>query len=408
MNRGTNPWAVTCGLALLGLSPFAGAAARQRTQTASPPKQISGVAIPKILARLGARLEQGTSSQTLRGYTVQFDRTDPNRDGKHSRQEYVNNGRYLTPQARAGIFRAADGNADGVVTRSEYVLNRIITDEAKAIVEAMDENENRQIERAEFIEHATRLVSDRGLAVAIYAALDVNHDGRLLTPEYLRVWGQWARFGRPPAEQRIAARRTALAKTVGSAPPGNNRRPVGPTGRPAPPSVDQVFRRFDANRDDTLTRDEVPAFVQQFIFPADANRNGKVTKGELKQFRQTQPPNREPSPNVQTERDGPPNEPPRRSRSAEDRPSNSPGRGRGRGGGNPDQFVQRALQFDANGDGKLDRQELLDFAQSMTRRRGGDRFRRRRDDNAGGRGRERRPGSERPPPRSENQEPTKP
>ena len=35
----------------------------------------------------------------------------------------------MTPQARAGIFPAADGNSNGVVTKAEYVLNRIVTDE---------------------------------------------------------------------------------------------------------------------------------------------------------------------------------------------------------------------------------------------------------------------------------------
>ncbi|MAI32860.1 MAG: hypothetical protein CMM07_14460 [Rhodopirellula sp.] len=61
-------------------------------------------------------------------YSNLFHRTDPNRDGQHTKEEYVDGGRYLTPQARAGIFTASDENHDGVVTRSEYVLNRIITD----------------------------------------------------------------------------------------------------------------------------------------------------------------------------------------------------------------------------------------------------------------------------------------
>ena len=61
-------------------------------------------------------------------YSKLFDRTDPNRDAQHTKEEYVDGGRYLTPQARAGISTASDENHDGVVTRSEYVLNRIITD----------------------------------------------------------------------------------------------------------------------------------------------------------------------------------------------------------------------------------------------------------------------------------------
>jgi Ca2+-binding EF-hand superfamily protein len=117
----------------------------------------------------------------------------------------------MTPQARAGIFQDADGDADGVATQSEYVLNRIITDEAKAIVQGMDDDENGQFERVEFVRHSTDLFYDRRLAEQVFAALDTNADDRIRIPEYLRVWGQWARAGRKSAEERIAARRVELA-----------------------------------------------------------------------------------------------------------------------------------------------------------------------------------------------------
>ena len=163
-------------------------------QPPSPPRigRIQKPPVADVLSRLGARLEQGASANSLDDYSRHFDRTDPNRDGKHTREEYVEKGVYMTPQARAGIFRAADGNADGVVTRSEYVLNRIITDEAKAIVQGMDEDGNGLVERVEFVKHAAKLCSDPDLAEQVFAALDANGDSRLPIPEYLRVWGQWA------------------------------------------------------------------------------------------------------------------------------------------------------------------------------------------------------------------------
>lgn len=77
---------------------------------------------------MDAKFELGVSLLEIDNYSKLFDRTDPNRDGQHTKEEYVDGGRYLTPQARAGIFTASDENHDGVVTRSEYVLNRIITD----------------------------------------------------------------------------------------------------------------------------------------------------------------------------------------------------------------------------------------------------------------------------------------
>ena len=137
------------------------AAYAQRPPAASKaPTKIGGVAVGDIIRRLGAKQEQGADSKELNDYTNHFNRTDPNRDGKHTKKEYVDNGGYMTPQMRAGIFRAADGNADGVVTRAEYVLNRIITDEAKTIVQGMDDDENGSVTRAEFVQHAAKLLSD--------------------------------------------------------------------------------------------------------------------------------------------------------------------------------------------------------------------------------------------------------
>jgi Ca2+-binding EF-hand superfamily protein len=182
------------------------------SQARSIPSKIGQVPITDVLQRLGATLERGSTSQELDSYTSHFDRMDTDRDGKHTKVEYVDKGGYMTPQARAGIFRAADGNADGVVTKAEYVLNRIITDEAKAIVQGMDDDKDGLVERVEFVTHVTTLLSDRVLAEQIYTALDANADGGIPIPEYLRIWGQWARAGRVSAEQRIAARKAELGE----------------------------------------------------------------------------------------------------------------------------------------------------------------------------------------------------
>ena len=98
--------------------------------------------------------------------TLALDRVDLDGDGKHSKEEYIDKGGYMTPQARAGIFRAADGNGDGIVTKTEYVLNRIITDEAKSIVQGMDDDKDRLVERAEFVVHGQYLATDEGLPEA--------------------------------------------------------------------------------------------------------------------------------------------------------------------------------------------------------------------------------------------------
>ena len=101
------------------------------------------------------------------------------------------NGVHMNQQARQGIFRAADHNQDGFVSAFEYIENRIITDEAKLIFGAMDGNRNGQLTRAEFI--ASKRIKDPKLEAAIFKALDTNNNGELVIPEYLRVWGKWAR-----------------------------------------------------------------------------------------------------------------------------------------------------------------------------------------------------------------------
>lgn len=256
---------------LLCIVAFSVVAAQESdAQPTSPPggdlSKVGDTPVADVLQRLGARLERETTAKELDDYSSHFDRTDTNRDGKHSRQEYVEKGGYMTPRSRAGIFRAADGNADGVVTQAEYVLNRIITDEAKTIVQGMDEDKDGLVERAEFVKHSTRLLSDPKLAEQVFAKLDTNADGGIPMPEYLRVWGQWARAGRKQAEERIAARRAELADSVN--------KPVDRTTEPAeagPATSDVqrapkncpacamgltaefVFKRLDVNEDRLVT-----------------------------------------------------------------------------------------------------------------------------------------------------------
>ena len=159
---------------------------------------------------LGAKMEGGVGLQEIESYSRFFDFTDKDNDGKHSKVEYVDNGNYLNPQSRAGIFNASDNDRDGFVSRAEYILNRIITDEAKTIVQAMDANEDGNVERSEFIKHA---MPDKKLAAQIFIDLDTDRNGILHIPEYLKVWGRWARYDRPSADKRISARKAELEKS---------------------------------------------------------------------------------------------------------------------------------------------------------------------------------------------------
>jgi outer membrane protein assembly factor BamB len=144
-----------------------------------------------ILKHLGSKGRDAGSAAQVAAYGQHFNLTDLNRDGRLSREEYVDKGRYLNPQSRAGIFRASDSNANGFVSRDEYVMNRRITDEAKAIMAEIDVDRNGQVTRDEFLFLSG--IPDNSVASAIFEQLDANGDGSTFTPEYLRVWGAWAR-----------------------------------------------------------------------------------------------------------------------------------------------------------------------------------------------------------------------
>ena len=296
------PW-LWCLVVVLGISGLTISAQPSASSPNTPPT-FEGASVSVILQRLGAKLERGTSRHALEEYLRHFHRADVDRDGKYTRKEYVERGRYLTRQARSGIFRAADENRDDIVTQAEFVLNRIITDEAKELVQMMDDDQDNRVEQAEFVRHTTKRLGDSKLAVRVFSMFDVNSDGVLAVPEYLRVWGQWARAGQNSAGQRIATRRTELkdaAGQPGEAQPGNVEKE-----RPGQPG-----RRADSRAGSRNTR------TNRFT------------------------------------------------------PFGRPGSRFGGSPPNPEQFVERALQFDANKDGKLDRRELLKLAESMGGARSG-------------------------------------
>jgi hypothetical protein len=66
------------------------------------------------------------------------------------------------------------------------------------------------VERSEFIKHA---MPDKKLAAQIFIDLDKDRNGILHIPEYLKVWGMWARYDRPSADKRISARKAELEKS---------------------------------------------------------------------------------------------------------------------------------------------------------------------------------------------------
>ena len=136
------------------------------------------------------------TEEQMADYRRVFGFTDSDGDGKHSREEYVDNGRYMTPETREGIFSASDNDNDGFVTMDEYVLNRIITDEAKLLYEGMDADGDGALRSSEML--AT--IEGDELGAAIWLAFDTNGDGKLKIPT------RWAKR----AGNRAAPRATPL------------------------------------------------------------------------------------------------------------------------------------------------------------------------------------------------------
>jgi len=154
-------------------------------------KRIDSLKPKEIVILLGARIWEGVSEKQLENYRRVFSFGDSDKDGRHSKKEYIVNGRYMSLEARQGIFKASDTNNDEFVTQAEYVENRIITDEAKQLFNLMDTDQNGRLTALEFIK--TGKIKDQQLAKEIFSALDTDGNKELIIPEYLRVWGKWAR-----------------------------------------------------------------------------------------------------------------------------------------------------------------------------------------------------------------------
>ena len=154
---------------------------------------VRGQTPQQILTMLGAKGRDAVTDGQLAMYRRIFGFIDADGDGHHSKKEFVEDGRYLTKAARQGIFQASDSDGDGIISEEEYIENRIITDEAKAIFEEMNTNDDGKLTMEEFV--ASGKIKDDDLAKTVFAMLDSDGDGELVVPEYLRVWGRWARDG---------------------------------------------------------------------------------------------------------------------------------------------------------------------------------------------------------------------
>jgi len=150
----------------------------------------------------------------------------------------------------------------------------------------------------------------------------------------------------------------ALATAAAAQPPEGGPPDRGPGG----PPHDPLRAALDADGDHALSGDEIKNAAAA-VATLDRNADGRIDNDE---FRPPRPPRRGPPDAEGPEGRRPPRDgagPPRR-----ERPEGGPRAG----GGSPERFIERAMSFDADGDGKLDRAELEKFAGEMQQRlRGG-------------------------------------
>jgi hypothetical protein len=184
----------------------------------------------------------------------------------------------------------------------------------------------------------------------------------------------------PPSSALVAVPAAAilLAVTAFAEPEGPPR-----DGPPPHGPADRLRAALDANGDHELDAGEIEA-ASRALASLDEDGNGRIDRHE---FRPPMPPPpgeaggrgpegrppREGGPEFRRPREGRPEGPPE-NRPRRERPDGPPRdaagpRGRGPGAGpSPERFVERAMSFDADGDGKLDRDELGKFAEGMRER----------------------------------------
>jgi Ca2+-binding EF-hand superfamily protein len=144
-----------------------------------------------ILRRLGALGRPGLSQSQLDAYAATFEFLDADGSDVLSLEEYEEKSIFGNSVSASRVFAATDRDGSGGVSLEEYVDNRIITDEAKAIHQAIDLDGSGGIGRAELEARTSWAPGELDL---VFEEFDGDGDGQIVQIEWLITWGNWARL----------------------------------------------------------------------------------------------------------------------------------------------------------------------------------------------------------------------
>ena len=164
-----------------------------------------GMTAIEVMQIFGARGEESFTTQEISGMSRPFKYSDLNSDGYLTEDEYVGASKHFRKNSRGarGFLRASDNNRDGKVSHEEYIQNRIITDEAKDIYrKIIPETDWESIPVFRWSNEQDAFLSspyfhERAKLNEIFIAMDRDADGHLSLPEYLMIYGKWARQALP-------------------------------------------------------------------------------------------------------------------------------------------------------------------------------------------------------------------
>ena len=211
------------------------------------------------------------------------------------------------------------------------------------VVEALDANGDHEISASE-IENA----------IVVLKKLDANGDGKLTEADRPEGAGP-QRGGRPPRDGGEGP--GGPGDQRGGRPPRDDGEGLGGPGGQRSGGVESAsdfatrILAFDENEDGRVTTEELPSRMHSVMQRHDTNKDGSLDKTELDK--------------VATAAGS-------ADRVAQGGPGGGergPGGGRGPGGPggppSPGRFIEHAMSFDADGDGKLSTTELIKFAEEM-------------------------------------------